>query len=216
METNIIDRGNHTNENCRLINDEYEEVQIRIVDNEEDHYKCLQMLTNICQPYDDIYLRAFIEDSTHLLFYRKKGTKDIVGFNLLKLKKKHKMDIVLTCATVNTKKYGIMLAFGAYRFAIKHKVHTIMVSPRTPELRQTFIRHGYVHLFGTQEINEVLEKHVSASFVLKSGDTTRRSRAATHTSNSRRKRNVKSGRYTLKHAPDSDNISDYNDLPNVQ
>jgi hypothetical protein len=218
---NILNRfENLSVSNIRIIDDLYLESEMKLT-SKEDKYNCFLLLTsenNLCQKtYDETYLKAFIENSTHFQMYRKKETKEIIGFNLLKLKKKHKMDIILTCAVPNDKKYGTMIAFGAHRFAVRNKVKKILVAPRTPGLRATFVRHGFISCFGTEGIDEVLEKEIRVS-VLKAGKTnvTRHIRRpgphhphrnaenlifqSNTISNSKTlRRNKRSGKYTLRH-----------------
>lgn len=184
MEENIINRAEDlSSANVRPVDDQYLEIDMKLT-TEEEKYRCFLLLTNenkistLCQQtYDEKYIKAFIENSTHFQIFRRKNTKEVIGFNLLKLKKKHKMDIILTCAVTNTKTYGTMIAFGAYKFAVRNKVKKILVAPRTPALRATFVRHGFTSYFGTEDIDEVLEKEVSA-LALKSGKTSHTRRNA--------------------------------------
>jgi hypothetical protein len=229
MEETYIDRlENGPNANIRSVDDCCQELIMKLT-NETERYDCFLLLTaenkhsTICQQtYDEKYIKAFIENSTHFQLYKKKDTKEIVGFNLLKLKKNHKMDVILTCAVANTNHYGKMLAFGAYRFAIRNKVKKILAAPRTPALRATFVRNGFVTCFGTEDIDEVLEKEVS-SLALKSAKTNktrhvRRTRPHYHRNEddtnailqsnaamnkATLKNNKRSGRYTLKAKIDS-------------
>ena len=177
MEENNLNRLKESStSNIRPFDDQFQEVELKL-STETDQYNCFLLLAHenkhstLCQQtYDEKYIKAFIENSTHFQMFKKIDSKEIVGFNLLKLKKKHKMDIILTCAVTNTNHYGKMLAFGAYKFAVRNKVKKILAAPRTADLRATFMRHGFISCFGTKGIDEVLEKEISP-LTLKSGKT---------------------------------------------
>jgi hypothetical protein len=56
-------------------------------------------------------------------------------------KKGRLLNILLACAVPNKNKFGKMIANSLYNFAVKYKYPFLYVSPRTPELRRTFIKY---------------------------------------------------------------------------
>jgi hypothetical protein len=154
MNTNIYNREKYTKIIIGLQND-------------EDRYNCILRLTmddrhlNLCRSvYDETYLRAAVNNSDYIIIHRHKDDiKNIVGFALLR-HTKHKMEILLLCTIPNTENYGNMVAYSVYNFAVSKKCKGIYVAPRTPELRKTFIKHGFKHYLGLENINEMLEKTI--------------------------------------------------------
>ena len=150
----------------RYNRDDYEKTLIAFL-SEEDRYDCLRLLTNdnlhnyICRDtYIEKHLQTIIDSSSHFLCYRlKTDGKPIVGFALLKVRNLI-LDILLLCAIPNKDEIGTMVAFGVYNVAISKHCRRIVVAPRTPALRETFIRHGYTICHGIKDIDEVLERPV--------------------------------------------------------
>jgi len=71
----------------------------------------------------------------------------------------------LACAIPNKNKFGKMIANSLYNFAVKYKYPFLYVSPRTPELRKTFIKYGFHPICGIEGINEVLEKEIDINLI---------------------------------------------------
>ncbi len=96
-------------------------------------------------------------------FHTPSDPEDIVTFALVKIRNKKKgkiLDILLVCAIPNHKRFGQMIAFSLYNFAQKKNCKFLYTSPRTPELRNTFIKYGFEPIHGIKGIDEVLEKEV--------------------------------------------------------
>jgi hypothetical protein len=135
---------------------------------EEDQYACLKLLVGkhrhmkLCQGlYSEEHIKTSIEDSTALLYYHPVGAiEDVVCFALV-AHRKNRLEIQLICAVPNTQRFGNMIAYLMFSYAVQKKCKKLMCSPRTPELRATFLRHGFVHYHGTKGLDEVLEKQVS-------------------------------------------------------
>jgi hypothetical protein len=135
---------------------------------EEDRYACLKLLVGkhrhmtLCQSrYSEEHIKTIIEDSTALLYYHPVGAiEEIVCFALV-AHRKPKLEIRLTCAVPNTQRFGNMIAYLIFSYAIQKRCKKMTCVPRTPQLRDTFLRHGFVHYHGTKGIDEVLEKQVA-------------------------------------------------------
>lgn len=113
----------------------------------------------------------------------------MVGFALLKARK-HILEIILLYAIPNEEKFGTMVAFGAYKIALMKRCDKIYIAPRNHELRQTFMRHGYTTLCGTEDINEVMEKPVRASKYIKTNTTRKTTQKTASNMESQTRRNV--------------------------
>jgi len=132
---------------------------------EEDKYSCLRFLTILCHShYNEKYINSLLEYSDYLIYCSHQDNyKDIVAFALVKSKSKKKgkiLDILLVCAIPNKHKFGRMISHSLYNFAVKHKYLFLYVSPRTPELRKTFIKYGFESIHGMEGVDEVLEKEI--------------------------------------------------------
>lgn len=136
------------------------------IKNDEDKDACLRFLTitntNLCHGYYDAkHINSIIEYSDYLIFFSNQDR--IVAFALVKSMNKKKgkiLNILLACAVPNKKKLGKMIANSLYNFAVKYKYPFLYVSPRTPELRETFIKHGFESIYGREGVDEVLEKEI--------------------------------------------------------
>jgi hypothetical protein len=155
MNTNRFDRDNYKS-------------KISILKTDEDKDKCLRFLTTddrhniVCHSfYTKDHLNAIIQSSGYFLFYhRKDNIHDIVAFALVKIKK-HMLDVLLLCAIPNKEHYGHMMGHFVYIFAFNKHCNRIYTSPRTPELRNTFIKYGFEHFRGVHNLDEVLVKSVN-------------------------------------------------------
>ena len=132
---------------------------------EEDKDACLRFLTLLCHKYYNTeHINSMIEYSDCLIYFvSEKSNTDIVAFALVKSRSKRKgkiLDILLACAIPNKNKFGKMIAHSLYNFAIKYKYPFLYVSPRTPELRKTFIKYGFESIHGIEGVDEVLEKEI--------------------------------------------------------
>ena len=165
METNNLRNYNEITDNGITPSTRYIEKHIPIK-TDEDKDACLRFLTisntNLCHGYyDDKYINSIIEYSDYLIFFSNQDR--IVGFALVKSMSKKKgkiLNILLACAIPNKKKLGKMLANSLYNFAVKYKYPFLYVSPRTPELRKTFIKYGFESIHGIEGVDEVLEKEI--------------------------------------------------------
>ncbi len=81
------------------------------------------------------------------------------------------LDIHLVCAIPNTERYGQMIAYFLYLFALNKKCTRMYTSPRTPKLRDTFIKYGFEHFIGVREIDEVLIKRLHVNTYVKTNKT---------------------------------------------
>ena len=173
METNIIRNYNEITDNGIKPSIKYIE-KIIPIKTEEDKDACLRFLTlnnknlTLCHGYYDMkYINTIIEYSDFLVYFISPYQyKDIVAFALIKSKSKKKgkiLDISLACAIPNKNKFGKMIAHSLYNFAVKYKYTFLYVSPRTPELRKTFIKYGFESICGIEGIDEVLEKEIDTS-----------------------------------------------------
>lgn len=66
-----------------------------------------------------------------------------------------------------------MISYSIYNFAIKNKCKFLYVVPRTLELRKTFMKYGFEHIFGNEGIDEVLELEIEDDVleIIKRGKT---------------------------------------------
>lgn len=170
METNYLRNYNEITNNGIKPMTKYVE-KIMPFKTDEDKDACLRFLTinnnslTLCHGYyDSEYINSLMEYSDYLIYVvSKENNKDIVGFALLNSKSKKKgkiLDILLLCAIPNKNKFGSMIAHSVYNFAVKNKYQFIYVSPRTPELRKTFIKYGFDCIHGIQGRDELLEKTI--------------------------------------------------------
>lgn len=172
METNEIRNYNEiTNTGIRPSNKYIE--KIIPIKTEEDRDSCLRFLTinnnilPLCHGfYGDNYINSVVECSNYLIYFISE-TKEVVAFSLVRLRKNNKkiLDILLACAVPNNNKFGKMIANSLYNFAVKYKYPFLYLSPRTPELRKTFIKYGFSPICGIEDINEVLEKEINMNLL---------------------------------------------------
>lgn len=144
------------------------EKKIIALKTEHDRYDCLRLLTSqnkhvqLCHnTYDEKHMNAIIDNSDYVILHHyKHRIQDIVGFALVK-KRNHNMEILLLCTIPNKEDYGRMVAFSVNNFAIIKTCEKIYAAPRTASLRTTFIKYGFIPFYGTQDIDEVLEKSIN-------------------------------------------------------
>ncbi len=137
----------------------------------EDKEGCLRLLTSsknttLCQGiYDEQFINTAIEQSDCILLRQTMDDPEtIVAFALIQLKRKA-LDILLVCTVPNTERFGVMIAYDTYKFAVKKRCRKIYTSPRTDALRTTFLKYGFQHHVGIVGINEVLMKLVSVQTI---------------------------------------------------
>ena len=170
METNDIRNYNEITDNGIKSSNKYIE-KIIPIKTDEDKDACLRFLTinnnilTLCHKYYDVkYINSIMEYSDCLIYFiSQENHEDIVAFSLVKSKSKKKgkiLDILLTCAIPNNNKFGKMIAHSLYNFAVKYKYSFLYVSPRTTELRKTFIKYGFESIHGIEGVDEVLEKEI--------------------------------------------------------
>jgi len=170
METNNVRNYTEITVNTPKPSIKYIE-KIIPIKTEEDKDACLRFLTisnnslTLCHRYyTEEYINSIIEYSDSLLYFSsKENQNDIVAFALVKSKSKKKgkiLDILLACAIPNKNKFGKMIAHSLYNFSVTYKYQFLYVSPRTPELRKTFITYGFESIHGMEGIDEVLEKEI--------------------------------------------------------
>jgi hypothetical protein len=144
---------------------------------EEDKDSCLRLLTfgdkhlALCHShYNTAYINSVIEDCDWLLyFHNESNPEEIVAFSLVKFGRKRKgkiLDIRLLCAVLNNKKLGRMMANAVYNFAIQRGCAFMYTSPRTPLLRETFIKYGFEPICGKMNVDEVLENEISLDRII--------------------------------------------------
>lgn len=191
METNNIRNYNDIT-NTSIIPVKYVEKIIGLK-TEEDKDACLRLLTlnnnsqTICHAYYTTeHIKSSIEYSDYLLHFIGQD-RGIVAFALVQSKSKRKgkiLDIQLACAIPNTNKFGKMIAHSIYRFAVKRNYPFLYVSPRTPELRATFIKYGFEPIHGIEGVDELLEKEIDMNIpiVYTRGKTQKRKRTPSHLS----------------------------------
>lgn len=171
METNNIRNYNEITNNGMKPSTKYIE-KIVPIRTEEDKDDCLRFLTihnksaAICHGhYSAKYINTVIEYSDYFIYIStQESPRDIIAFALLKSKKIKMgkiLDILLVCAIPNKSKFGNMISHLIYNFALKNKYLFLYVSPRTAELRQTFIKHGFESAHGIEGIDEVLTKMIN-------------------------------------------------------
>jgi len=168
METNEIRNYNEITDNGIQSSIKYTE-KIIPIKTQEDKDACLRFLTinhntlTLCHGfYNDDYINSIIEYSDCLIYYISQD-KDVVAFSLVKSKSKKKgkiLDILLACAIPNKNTFGRMIAYSLYNYAVKYKYPFLYVSPRTSELRKTFMKYGFESIHGREGIDEVLEKEI--------------------------------------------------------
>ena len=170
METNNIRNYNEITDKGNKPSTKYIEKLIPIK-TEEDKDACLRFLTInnnsvvLCHKYYTVeYINSIMEYSDYLIYFiTQDNYKDIIAFALVKSKSKKKgkiLDILLACAIPNKNRFGKMIAHSLYNFAVKYKYPFLYVSPRTPELRKTFIKYGFESIHGIEGLDEVLEKEI--------------------------------------------------------
>ena len=170
METNDIRNYNEITDIDIRPSTKYIE-KIIAIKTEEDKDACLRFLTinnnsiALCHRYYNVeYIHSIMEYSDFLIYFTSQANNtDIVAFALVKSKSKKKgkiLDILLACAIPNKNKFGKMIAHSLYNFAVKYKYPFLYVSPRTPELRKTFIKYGFESIHGMEGMDEVLEKEI--------------------------------------------------------
>lgn len=170
MNTNTIRNYNEITNNGIIPSTKYIEKVISIK-KEEDKDACLRFLTinntilSLCHGYySPEYINTIIEcGDTLIYFHTKDNPNNILAFSLFQSKSKKKgklLNILLVCAIPNKLKFGRMIAYSLYNFAIKNKYPFLYCSPRTPELRKTFIHYGFESIHGIEGIDEVLEKEI--------------------------------------------------------
>ena len=170
METNNIRNYNEIREIGIRPSTKYIE-KIIALKTDEDKDACLRFLTinnnslTLCHSYYTAeYINSIMEYSDYLIYYSsQENHKDIVAFALVKSQSKKKgkiLNILLACTIPNKNKFGKMIAYSLYNFAVKNKYPFLYVSPRTPELRKTFIKYGFESIYGQEGVDEVLEKEI--------------------------------------------------------
>ena len=170
METNDIRNYNEITDNGIKPSTKYIE-KIMPIKTEEDKDACLRFLTinnnmlTSCHTYYNVeYINSIMKYSDCLIYFiSQENHKDIVAFALVKSKSKKKgkiLDILLACTIPNKNKLGRMIAHSLYNLAVKYNYLFIYVSPRTPELRKTFIKYGFESIHGMEGVDEVLEKEI--------------------------------------------------------
>ena len=141
-----------------------------IIKTEEDKNACLRFLTINNNNLSDEYINSIVEYSDCLIYFL--NQENHVGFALVKFKSKKKgkiLDILLASAIPNM---NTLLSQSLYNFAVTHKYSFIYVSPRTPELRKTFIEYGFESIHGIEGVDELLEKEIEVSRIHAGGNIT--------------------------------------------
>ena len=168
METNDIRNYNEIIDNSIKPSIKYIEkiIPLKTVDDKDDCLRFLTLNNNIltlCHGfYNDKYITSVVECSDCLIYIINQENH-VVAFTLVKLKSKKKgkiLDILLACSIPNKNKFSKMIAHSLYNFAIKYKYPFLYVSPRTPELRKTFIKYGFESIHGVEGVDELLEKEI--------------------------------------------------------
>jgi hypothetical protein len=186
METNIIRDYNEMIGNTIVSSQKYSE-KILYIKTDDDKDQCLRFLTltnnhkDLCHNlYDDKYINTVIESSDYLLFFHETtDPRTIVAFALVKLMSKKKgkiINILLVCAIPNKKRFGQMISHSLYNFAVQRECAYLYTSPRTPELRKTFMQYGFEPVYGREGVDEVLEKEVDSPLLIPSRGRTRKVR----------------------------------------
>jgi len=143
-------------------NEIYREKIIPII-TQEDKDTCSRILTlsnSLYKGDGNKHIHSIIEYSDFLIFYSNQDS--IVAFALVKSmsKKKGKVLNILLACVVPKNNFSKLLADSLYNFAVKYKYPFLYVSPRTPELRETFINYEFESIYGREGIDEVLEKEI--------------------------------------------------------
>jgi hypothetical protein len=128
--------------------------------NTENKDACLRFLTLFKGLYNQDDIKCIVEHSNYLLYITSHDNP--VAFSLVRLRSKKKgkiLDILLACAFHN---YAKTIADSLCNYAVKYNYPFSYVSPRTPELRKTFIKYGFEPICGIEGINEVLEKEIDS------------------------------------------------------
>jgi hypothetical protein len=188
MDSNIIENYNEIAEHYT----EYIE-QIVPFKTEEDKDACLRFLrnnnnltlSNKCSNTE--YINQLQDYSDYLIYFvSKQNNKDIVAFAFLKSKSKKKgkiLDILLTCVIPNNN-FATLIAHSVYNFAVKNQYQFLYVSPRTPELRKTFIKYGFESIHGIEGRDELLEKTIELKIpTIQKRATTQKIKRVSSTSN---------------------------------
>ncbi len=100
-------------------------------------------------------INTIVEYSDYLIYFL--SQENHLGLALVKSKSNKKgkiLDILFTSAIPTMNNF---VAQSLYNFAVTHKYSFIYVSPRTPELRKTFIEYGFESIHGIEGIDELLE-----------------------------------------------------------
>lgn len=180
--------------NRNLYNRDKYERKILPLSKEDDKISCLKLLTQsnkhllLCHNlYSEEHINKIIEASDYIIFHHKKqNIEDIVGFALVKIiGKKKVLDILLLCAIPNAEQFGNMIAHSVFTFALVKHCTKIYTSPRTSALRKTFVKYGFEHLRGVEDIDEVMVKYVELQEFQKTNKTrkVRRNRSYINTIN---------------------------------
>lgn len=171
INTNIIRNANEISNTGEIIPVIKYIEKILPIRTEEDKDSCLRLLTfnnrhlKLCRNvYNDKYINSVIEDCKYLIFFHTSGNpENIVAFTLVRFKEKRKgkiLDIALVCTIPNNKKLAKMVTYSIHNFAIKMGCKFLYTVPRTPQLRETFIRYKFEPICGTKNVDEVLELEI--------------------------------------------------------
>lgn len=154
--------------NTNFLNREKYKHMIQQLRTEDDKADCFKHLTfsnkhlSLCHnTYTSEHINMIIEESDYIILHYMDTIENIVGFALLKMLKKGVLDILLVCAIQNEERLGSMVAYSVYSFAVSKKCKKIYTAPRTSALRKTFMKYGFEHLRGVQDIDEVLVKTIN-------------------------------------------------------
>lgn len=137
---------------------------IKTDEDKDASFRILTLSNTLYEGHGDKRINSIIEYSDFLIYFSNQDS--IVAFALVKSMSKKKgkvLNILLACSMPN-KKFGKMIADSLYNFAVKYKYPFLYVSPRTPELRKTFIKYGFESIYGREEVDEVLEKEIDTLF----------------------------------------------------
>lgn len=130
-----------------------------------------------------------IDESDYIILHYIDTIETIVGFALLKIIKNSVLDILLICAIQNEELIGNMVEYSVYMFAVSKKCKKIYTAPRTPVLRTSFMKYGFIHLRGVQDIDEVLVKQINPQVFSRTPKTLKIRRNTTRFSNTNNNRN---------------------------
>ncbi len=155
MNTNIYNRDNWVKVVRPLRTDDDKDACIRLLTSKENETLCHGV-------YDSHFINKAIEQSHYIIFRHRRGNvQNVVAFALLEVSKSKIADILLVCTVPNKERFGQMIAYDIFAFAVYKKCKKMYTEPRTDDLRSTFIKYGFSHLRGIPGINEVLEKPVT-------------------------------------------------------